>query len=95
MFTRAKVFTCDVPFGNKSAQTVISAIVRGDRPSRPTHPGLTDKLWVLTQHCWDQDANQRPNALRISCSLYVLTLELSLCRLTGSSGVTTLQRGNA
>ena len=72
-FTRAKVFAGAVPFGEKSSRAAMSAIVGGERPSRPTHPALTDKLWTLTQRCWDQDVRRRPNTLWISCSLYVLT----------------------
>ena len=50
----------------------MSAIISGDRPSRPTNSGFTDNLWTLTQQCWDQDAGRRPKALRISCNLHVL-----------------------
>ena len=70
--TWAKAFTVAVPFNGKPPRAVVSVIVGGDRPSRPTHPALTDKLWALTQRCWDQDVDRRPNALRVSC-LYVLT----------------------
>ena len=73
-FARTKAFTCAVPFSDKSPRAAISVIISGDRPSRPAHSGLTDKLWKVTQRCWDQEADQRPRALRISCSLYVLTL---------------------
>ena len=73
LFTRTKVFTSAMPFGDKPPRAAMSAIVVGERPSRPTHPALTDELWMLTQRCWDQDVRRRPNALRISCSLYVLT----------------------
>ena len=72
LFTRTKVFTGATPFSDKSPRAAMSATVVGERPSRPTHPALTDKLWTLTQRCWDQDIRRRPNALRISCSLYVL-----------------------
>ena len=72
-FTRAKVFTSAVPFSGEPSCAAMLAIVGGERPSRPTHPALTDRLWALTQQCWDQDAGQRPNALRVSCRLYVLT----------------------
>ena len=73
-FTRIKAFTGAVPFGDKSPHAAISAIVSGDRPSRPSHSGFTDQLWKLTQWCWNQEADRRPRALRISCSLYVLSL---------------------
>ena len=72
-FTQTKVFTGVAPFSEKSSRMAMSAIVGGERPSRPTHPALTDRLWTLAQRCWDQDTRRRPNALRISCNLYVLT----------------------
>ena len=92
MFTRTKVFTGVVPFCEMSSRIAMSAIVGGERPSRPTHPALTDKLWMLTQRCWDQDADLRLNALRISCSLYVLTQD-GVSLLTGFSGAAMLQCG--
>ena len=36
------------------------AITSGERPSRPTHEALTDRLWGLTQRCWAQDPHERP-----------------------------------
>ena len=80
LFTLAKVFTGAVPFSEKSSRAAMSAIVSGERPLRPTHLALTDKLWTLAKKCWDQVADRRPNALRISCGLYVLPRnEVYLC----------------
>ena len=70
-----KVFTGAAPFTDKPPRTTMLAIIGGERPPRPTHPALTDGFWALTQQCWDQEANRRPNALRISCSLCVQMLE--------------------
>ena len=64
-----KVFTGAIPFRDKLPQAAIRAIIGGERPPRPTDPTLTDRLWVLTQRCWDRDIRRRPHALRISCSL--------------------------
>jgi hypothetical protein len=36
------------------------AILDGERPARPTHPNLTDELWVLMKRCWNQDPHLRP-----------------------------------
>ena len=33
---------------------------RGERPERPTHTELTDKLWALMGQCWDEDYEGRP-----------------------------------
>ena len=64
-----QVFTGAIPFGDKPSHAAMQAIVGGERPTRPTDPTLTDRLWELTQRCWDQDMRRRPHALRISCSL--------------------------
>ena len=49
-----------VPFFEIPSQAVPAAIMKGDRPRRPTHPSLTDSLWELTQSCWDDTAENRP-----------------------------------
>ena len=67
--SRTKVFTGAIPFGDEPPHAAMRAIVGGVRPPRPTDPTLTDRLWGLTQRCWDQDDRRRPRALRISCSL--------------------------
>ena len=80
LFTRMKVFTGAMPFSDKPSRAAMSAIVGGERPSRPTHPALTDKLWTLTQRCWDRDTRRRPNVPQILRSLYVLARdEVYLC----------------
>jgi hypothetical protein len=41
------------------------AIMRGERPPRPTHPALTYELWALMQRCWDHDPHLRPEVAEI------------------------------
>ena len=65
----AKVFTGAVPFSDKPPRAAMSAIAGGERPPRPTHSTLTDELWALTQRCWDQDADLRPQMSEISRAL--------------------------
>ena len=31
------------------------------RPRRPSHSDFTESLWSLTQRCWSQEAQDRPN----------------------------------
>lgn len=64
-----KAFTGAIPFNDKSPRAAILAITSGERPTRLTHPSVTDGLWALIQQCWDQEAHLRPRALRISCGL--------------------------
>ena len=65
-----QTFTGAVPFYNSVPLAVMLAIMRGERPPRPTHPTLTDELWALAQHCWDQDPYLRPEVSKV---LKVLT----------------------
>jgi len=60
-----QVFTSAVPFGNGTSTTAALTIVNGGRPPRPTHPALTEDVWVLVQHCWNQDPNMRPEAQEV------------------------------
>jgi len=54
----------------------ISAIAQGGRPTRPTHPTLTENMWALMQRCWDQNPDLRSDvsgvlqalAESVSCS---------------------------
>ena len=56
-FVQTKVFTGAVPFSDQSPHAAMVAIAGGERPPRPTHPTLTDRLWTLTRRCWDQEAD--------------------------------------
>ena len=51
------------------------AITRGERPPRPTHPTLTDRLWELMNQCWDQDRHNRPRMLEVLFALKSLIHE--------------------
>ena len=58
--TSPQAFTGTVPFNNNPPAAAILAIMTGKRPPRPTHPNFTDRLWALTQRCWDQHPQSRP-----------------------------------
>jgi hypothetical protein len=69
-----QVFTGEVPFSKHSPVQVILAVIKGDRPPRPTYPTFTEKLWTLMQRCWDGDRHSRPDASEV---LQVLTPSVS------------------
>ena len=73
-FICVKAFTGAVPFGDKPPRAAMLATVGGQRPPRPTHPTLTDGLWVLMQRCWDQEVHLRPNALEVLRILHGLSV---------------------
>ena len=43
----------------------IPAATQGERPPRPTHPGVTGGLWRLIKQCWDEDPHLRPKASEV------------------------------
>ena len=56
----SQVFTGMIPFNNSLPAAAMLAIITGKRPLRPIHHQLTDQLWTLIQHCWDQNPYSRP-----------------------------------
>jgi len=58
---RYKAFTGIAPFYGIPPTTVAVGILSGDRPTRPTHPSLTNDLWGMTERCWNQDPQHRPD----------------------------------
>ena len=63
-----QVFTGAIPFSHlgMAYQVVMDPVLLGMRPSRPTHPALTEPLWELMQRCWDEEPLLRPEAAEIS-----------------------------
>ena len=62
-----QVFTGTIPFSHLGiTYEVVKEPVVGMRPSRPTHPALTEPLWELMQRCWDKEPLVRPEAAEIS-----------------------------
>lgn len=55
-----EVFSGKVPFPDLATQAVPAAIMRGERPERPAHPGLTNPLWELIERCWGESPGGRP-----------------------------------
>ena len=60
LYATTKVFTGAAPFNSHPSMAATLVIMQGERPPRPTHPALTDELWVLMQRCWHQDPQLRP-----------------------------------
>ncbi|KAF9647770.1 kinase-like protein [Thelephora ganbajun] len=56
-----EAFTGKAPFYGIAPTTVAVGILSGNRPTRPTHPDLTDDLWEIIQCCWSQDLGHRPD----------------------------------
>ena len=69
-----QVFTGKAPFVGSATPAVIASIVSGKRPERPSHTGLTDHLWELTQRCLEQAPVDRPNVEQILEALRKLSV---------------------
>lgn len=39
---------------------MVAKVLSGERPERPTDPGLTNKLWALTKRCLERNPRRRP-----------------------------------
>ena len=70
-----KAFTGTVPFSNHISSAAMMAIMRGERPPRPTHLSLTDRLGELMNHCLNQDRHDRPRMLEVLLGLNPLANE--------------------
>ena len=60
-----QVFTGAVPFDKSPLTAAVIAIMKGDRPPRPTNPACSDKLWMMMQRCWDQKPHLRPEVSEV------------------------------
>lgn len=58
--TNAQLFAGNVPFPHIHLLGAIYPLATGDRPPRPSHPELSDKLWEMIERCWDNDPLSRP-----------------------------------
>ena len=60
-----KVFTGKPPFSGMETLAAMTNVLSGGRTKRPDHPDFTESLWELTQRCWGQNAQDRPNILEV------------------------------
>ena len=66
---RCKVFAGAVPFADSPPTTVAVQVLSGERPKRPMHPSLTDKVWRAIQYCWTQEPSLRPEIQEVLSKL--------------------------
>ena len=62
--SRLKLFTGKVPFPNAINVQVVVLMSRQERPPRPAGGealGLVPALWKLTEECWSQNPERRPD----------------------------------
>ena len=75
LLTKDQIFVGHPPFYElKNEYRVISAVVQGNRPRRPsldlyTARGLDDDIWALINKCWGMNPTQRPSAHDVVQSL--------------------------
>ncbi|KAH8103117.1 kinase-like domain-containing protein [Cristinia sonorae] len=62
--TCVELYTGDIPFAGTGDVVVMRRVLRGMRPARPSLPSspeMTDRIWQITNRCWDQDFAKRPH----------------------------------
>ena len=69
LFIPTQVFATKSPFNPLNALAARINILEGKQPVRPVHPGLTDELWALMNHCWHRDSSMRPGMSVVSKTL--------------------------
>ena len=60
-----KVFSGAVPFRDHTSLGAVVIMAQGERPPRPTHPILTERIWSLIQRCWEHDPHSRPEITEV------------------------------
>ena len=56
-----QIFSGRVPFHDRQdVAAIITVITTNERPHRPTHKELSDRLWEMIERCWRKDPLQRP-----------------------------------
>ncbi|KAF9644638.1 hypothetical protein BDM02DRAFT_3102592, partial [Thelephora ganbajun] len=41
------------------------SMLRGDRPPRPNHHGISDPLWDMIERCWDSVPSKRMSVAEV------------------------------
>ena len=94
-----QVFTGTVPFSGKPETAAVFEIMNGDRPPRPTHPTIAERLWSLMKLCWDNEPHLRPeiskaletllaaSASCLFCDYRVFGLTVVFCTVTSQRRV--------
>ncbi|KAF9793044.1 kinase-like domain-containing protein [Thelephora terrestris] len=60
-----EVLAGKLPFDGNIEAAVILSVFRNDRPPRPVHPEVTDRVWNVIERCWDKDPLNRMTAAEV------------------------------
>ncbi|TCD64695.1 hypothetical protein EIP91_003769 [Steccherinum ochraceum] len=74
-----EICTLEEPFTGQVEYKIISQIVKGERPPRPSFPDdipISDSLWRLMSQCWKHEPASRPTAVDVSGQMDHLVKEL-------------------
>jgi Protein tyrosine and serine/threonine kinase len=72
--TTRQIFSGKHPFHEFTRNyPVVTSVMEGKRPTRPTEAPLDDNIWSLVEACWAQQPNDRPSATQIMQRLVTFT----------------------
>ena len=60
-----QVFTGKSPFSGMEASVAMAIMANGARPGRPNRSDFAASLWLLTQRCWSQKPQDRPDVREV------------------------------
>lgn len=58
--TNPQIFAGHVPFPWIHPFGAVYSLTNGDRPPRPSHPDLSDRVWNMIERCWEKNPSLRP-----------------------------------
>lgn len=61
---QTQVFTDANPFGDHPTMVMLR-IVQGERPPRPKHRAIIERVWRLINRCWNEDPYLRPEVSEV------------------------------
>lgn len=68
-----QVFTGQLPYANVESDFRVACLkIKGEKPSRPSSPHVTDFFWGFMERCWG-DPGRRPSAVEILSCFKALT----------------------
>ena len=67
-YTSCKLYTGQAPFFGVPVFRIVSAVIRGERPAKPSFFDgqlMSEQVWAVVTQCWTQQPADRPSAEQV------------------------------